>query len=340
LFLPPKSANSIYGTWSPAVNTAATTTYTFTPVVGQCATTATVTVEVKPLKTPTFTQIPTGCTGTPNNLPSVSSNGIYGSWTPAVNNPAGSITTYTFTPISGQCASTATVTLSVGSSVKPMFDSIPAICAGGSLFLPPKSANSIYGTWSPAVNTAATTTYTFTPVVAQCATTATVTVWVNPLPKVSIDTFAAVCHNAGIVKLTGGSPSGGTYSGISVVNNTFNPIIGAGKYQIKYAYTDANGCSSDASQNLQVVNCKSATIKEFGASQVKFYPNPTTDSFVINVPSEFIGRNYTLLDAVGRRMNSGVFNYTEEKVDVSGLALGTYYFTIDQVSESYKFMKQ
>jgi hypothetical protein len=41
--LPITSNNGITGTWSPALDNTTTTTYTFTPDAGQCATTATVT---------------------------------------------------------------------------------------------------------------------------------------------------------------------------------------------------------------------------------------------------------------------------------------------------------
>ena len=46
--LPGTSTNNIQGTWSPAVNNTQTTTYTFTPSAGQCATTAQQTVNVNP----------------------------------------------------------------------------------------------------------------------------------------------------------------------------------------------------------------------------------------------------------------------------------------------------
>jgi hypothetical protein len=48
--------------------------------------------------------------------------------------------------------------------------------------LPTTSLNSITGTWSPALNNTTTTTYTFTPIAGQCATTATMTIIVNPKP--------------------------------------------------------------------------------------------------------------------------------------------------------------
>jgi gliding motility-associated-like protein len=44
--LPTTSNNSITGTWSPAINDTFTTTYTFTPTAGLCATTTTMTITV------------------------------------------------------------------------------------------------------------------------------------------------------------------------------------------------------------------------------------------------------------------------------------------------------
>ena len=58
--LPTSSNNGITGTWSPAtINTATvgTTTYTFTPAAGQCATTATMNIVITTQITPTLTQI-------------------------------------------------------------------------------------------------------------------------------------------------------------------------------------------------------------------------------------------------------------------------------------------
>src|SRR4029434_8598248 len=97
--------NGITGTWSPALNNTATTTYTFTPTAGQCATTATLTIVVNPNVTPSFNAVAPICSGaTLNPLPTTSNNGISGSWTPALNNTT--TTTYTFTPTAGQCATT------------------------------------------------------------------------------------------------------------------------------------------------------------------------------------------------------------------------------------------
>lgn len=179
--LPTTSTNGIVGVWSPALNTSATTTYTFTPVAGQCATTTTLTVVVGIDVIPNFSQIDPICSGTTLvALPTTSLNGIIGVWSPAINNTA--TTTYTFTAVAGQCASITTMTITVNpAAALPIFTAVSPICIGGNLVpLPTTSDNEITGTWSPALNNMATTTYTFTPNAGQCATTTTLQISVQP----------------------------------------------------------------------------------------------------------------------------------------------------------------
>jgi hypothetical protein len=96
-------------------------------------------------------------------------------------------------PNSGQCASTATMTVTVNPNVTPSFVQVAPICSGGSFTLPTTSNNGIAGSWAPAVNNTTTTTYTFTPNSGQCATTATMTVTVNPNVTPSFAQVAPIC---------------------------------------------------------------------------------------------------------------------------------------------------
>jgi gliding motility-associated-like protein len=164
------------------LNNTATTTYTFTPTAGVCATTDTLTITVDPKTIPTFTAIAPICIGTTlTALPTTSNNGITGTWAPALNNTA--TTTYTFTPTAGQCATTTTLTIVVNQKVTPTFATAARICSGAAAAsLPSFSSNAITGTWSPAINNRATTTYTFTPDTGQCALATTFTLQVDPLP--------------------------------------------------------------------------------------------------------------------------------------------------------------
>jgi gliding motility-associated-like protein len=62
LALPTTSANGISGVWSPVINNLATTTYMFTPNIGQCATTTTMTIVVNPIPVLSFVaNVTSGC---------------------------------------------------------------------------------------------------------------------------------------------------------------------------------------------------------------------------------------------------------------------------------------
>lgn len=96
-------------------------------------------------------------------------------------------------------------------------------------------------------------TYTFTDIHG-CTNSSQQNITVNDAPVVTIQNFSDLCANAPQLILTGGSPAGGTYSGIGVIGGYFNPALGGtGTYSIAYTYLAANGCSSTASTNLHVL---------------------------------------------------------------------------------------
>jgi hypothetical protein len=190
------SPNAITGSWSPStIDNTTSQSYVFTPdpTSFPCASKQTLNVTVNSKVTPTFTGIPSSlCQGASAPvLPTTSSNSITGTWSPSsVDTSIVGTTTYTFTPTTGLCAVSNSVTITINPNVTPSFSSVGPICSGTTLSaLPTTSTNTITGTWSPALNNAATTTYTFTPTVGQCATTNTLTITVNP--KV-IPSFAPV----------------------------------------------------------------------------------------------------------------------------------------------------
>jgi hypothetical protein len=231
--LPTTSTNGTTGTWSPAINNLATTTYTFTPNAGQCGSSTTMTVVVNPSTTPTFTAVAPICAGgSLSALPTTSNNGITGSWSPALDNTT--TTTYTFTPDAGQCATTTTLTITVNPNVTPTFTAVTPICSGGSLSaLPTTSNNGITGTWSPALNNTTTTTYTFTPDAGLCATTTTLTITVNPINVTPTFTaVAAICSGGSLSALPTTSNNGitGTWSptldNTATTTYTFTPTAG------------------------------------------------------------------------------------------------------------------
>ncbi|MDD3875876.1 MAG: gliding motility-associated C-terminal domain-containing protein [Bacteroidales bacterium] len=87
-----------------------------------------------------------------------------------------------------------------------------------------------------------------------CQNTVSVQTIVYPSPIVSISGLQSeYCQNSAPISLTG-IPSGGTFSGTGVSNNTFYPsITGIGNQTITYTYTNANNCSNYSNQNVNVI---------------------------------------------------------------------------------------
>jgi hypothetical protein len=68
-------------------------------------------------------------------------------------------------------------------NVTPTFTAVPAICEGDALTaLPTTSNNGVTGTWLPALDNTATTTYTFTPAATECAVPVDLVITVNQAP--------------------------------------------------------------------------------------------------------------------------------------------------------------
>ena len=174
---PATSLNGITGTWSPSLDNTVTTTYTFTPNDGECANPINTTITVLPNTESTFNQLDAICEGESLTLPLTSIEGITGTWLPAIDNTL--TTEYTFTPSPNQCASEATMVVTVTPLIIPAFTEIGTICFGDTLSdLPTTSINNITGTWSPAINNTVSTEYEFTSDDGQCALDTTMTITV------------------------------------------------------------------------------------------------------------------------------------------------------------------
>ncbi|MGE5393757.1 MAG: gliding motility-associated C-terminal domain-containing protein [Candidatus Saccharibacteria bacterium] len=230
--LPATSLNNITGSWSPEIDNTQTTTYTFTPDAGQCATTAELTIIITDETVPAFVAMNSYCEGAAiPALPLISTNGIRGTWSPAINNRR--TTTYTFTPNAGQCAGSATMVIPIDQRVTPTFTPVASYCPGSVVpALPLVSNNGIRGTWSPAINNRQTTTYTFTPDVGQCANTATLTIEIKESIVPVFVQPDLYCAGAVLANLPRTSTNGITGSWSPAINNrqtttyTFTPDAG------------------------------------------------------------------------------------------------------------------
>ncbi|NDP26505.1 MAG: gliding motility-associated C-terminal domain-containing protein [Flavobacterium sp.] len=246
--LPTISDNGITGTWNPTtVSNTATGTYTFTSAVGQCANSAPpITVTVKPFVTPTFNAIPNVCyNSTPPTLPTISTNGISGTWNPStVSNTVSAL--YIFTPTSGVCVATAQLNITVDTII-PVFNIVSSICANTTApVLTSTSANGISGTWNPTtVSNTASGTYTFTPDAGQCATITIFSVTVNPNITPSFTAIPSLCFGTVSPVLPLRSDNG--------ITGTWNPAVISNTTSGVYNFTpDIGECATDTTLNITV----------------------------------------------------------------------------------------
>jgi gliding motility-associated-like protein len=179
--LPATSKEGVAGSWNPAViSTSAlgTVTYTFTPSGSSCSVPATMAITVSTQVTPGFAAIGPLCQNAPAPiLATTSTNNISGTWSPAVVNTATvGTTSYTFTPSTGQCGTTAKTDIVVNALPVVKTGSDQTITAGESTPLSatitgvsedqisqylwsPSTGLSNAGIVNPAASPASTTTY-------------------------------------------------------------------------------------------------------------------------------------------------------------------------------------
>lgn len=165
---------------------------------------------------------------------------------------------------------------------------------------------------------------------ASAVTTATV----NALPSVTLNlsSINLQCVTTDSVTLTGGSPSGGVYSGTGVSSGVFSPSsVGTGTYAITYSYTDGNNCSNSASDNIVVDACTG--IQSLNSNMFNLYPNPSNGNFTIQ--SSVIPAQLTILDIHGKQVISQTISSLQTEIDLSKLVNGVYQLNISSGANSF-----
>jgi hypothetical protein len=322
------SNNGISGTWSPELNNQATTTYTFIPNDGQNATQQTMQIVVNPLITPSFTSVEPICSGTTlAALPTTSNNGISGTWSPALNNEA--TTTYTFTPSAGQCANTQTLTITINPSATPTFTAVEPICSGTTLTaLPTTSNNGISGTWFPALNNQATTTYTFTPSEGQCANAQTLTIAVNTVQNPMGESVQVFNEGATLENIVV-SPSSVVWFATQddAINNVNSLPLSTvlDSNATYYAVSELGECRSNP---FAVTVSITLGIDGVVFSDLKVYPNPVRD--ILTIETNETITSVEIYSIQGQKLMSS----NQKQIDFSSMPAGVFLVKIKSTNQT------
>ncbi len=232
-----------------------TAVYTITPV-GPTGTLCegeakTVTITVTAPVTPTFDAIAAVCKdASAPTLPTTSKNGITGTWSPEVSTAAVGSTMYIFMPTAGQCATTATMSITVNDlPAKPTITPFgpTTFCQGGTVTLSAPVADSYL--WSnssimQSIPVTASGTFTVKVKVGLCESLSSdpVTVTVNSLPAVPtiIEGGPTTFCQGGSVTLSAPLSAGYLWSN-GAITQSIN-VTESGNFTL--TITNANGCQS------------------------------------------------------------------------------------------------
>ena len=153
------------------------------------------------------------------------------------------------------------------------------------------------------------------------------------LPVVTLLPFNNVSINTPPFPLTGGSPSGGTYSGPGVSNGIFDPAAAClGTHTITYTYTDLNFCTNFA-ENTITVTLTTGINKSDIISGLNVYPNPSQGLITIDIKSA-MGHAYDIkiLNSMSQVLKeeklSEKINQSCKVIDLSDFAPGIYYLSV------------
>ncbi|WP_396198416.1 fibronectin type III domain-containing protein [Flavobacterium sp.] len=322
--------NSVNGTINLATSTAGTyvITYTYPINLINCINTGSnsFTITINPFVTAAFAQIPSICQNTTAPvLPTLSTNNISGTWNAAINTATPGITTYTFTPNSGQCGVGTTMNITIDPIIVPTFSAIATICQNEAApSLPLLSINNISGTWNPSViNTTnvGTSNYVFTPSTGQCSQAVTKSVTIEPRLTPAFVQIQPLCVGDATVTL----PPNSTNS----VSGSWSPSVVNTSVESNLVYTftpDTSECASIVTMNIVVEQC-----------QIQKGISPNGDG--LNDFLELVAKKVEIFNRYGKEVYSKE-NYNNDWhgqfMGGGEMPDGTYYYVIELVSGDKK----
>ncbi|NND06634.1 MAG: hypothetical protein HKN87_09655 [Saprospiraceae bacterium] len=243
-------------------------TLNFLPDPGQCAGNSNTQIQVQQ-DWPVQLDIPLSICALSNPIQlNTTQNGIDGTWsgTGVSNNtfdPNGltGMVTLSFSPDPGQCASNSNTQIQVQQDLPVLLDIPPSICALSNPIQLNTTQNGIVGTWSGTGVSNNTfdpnglngmVTLNFLPDLGQCASITNTQIQVQLDLPVQLDIPPSICALSNPIQLnTTQNGIDGTWSGIGVSNNTFDPNGLTGMVTLSFS-PDPGQCASNTNSQIQV----------------------------------------------------------------------------------------
>jgi len=173
--------------------------------------------------------------------------------------------TYTYTNSSG-CETIVNKTVNVDLLLPSIsWSSLPDVCQNSSAIYLPDYINHSGGSFSgvgvsgsyfnPSVAGTGIFTIKYTATGGRCSQEYTTSIQVSEGTNVTFSTIPSICFNEPVDLNSYVSHTGGTFSGVGVSGNVFDPsIAGRGTYTITYSYNNVLGCETSLTQSVSVID--------------------------------------------------------------------------------------
>ena len=121
-----------------------------------------------------------------------------------------------------------------------------------------------------------------------CSNSVSQTLTILENPEITITKFNSVCEDSSPIKLSGGMPLGGVWTGESVVDGVFYPSIGKGSYTLRYTVKNANDCESYKETTITVLSSPVVTFDRLdpvcknGSEIVLNQGSPSSGSYTLD----------------------------------------------------------
>jgi len=241
---------------------------------------------------------------------------------------------------SGSPATSNSITITITTISTNATATPSTICAGSCSTL--NATGGTYFTWDNGNTTPmqivcppTTTTYTVSVTTSNgCTGSATVTVYVNPLPAVPTITQIVGDLQSSPASTYQWYLNGGIINGAT--SQTYTPLQN-GNYTV--VVTDVNGCSATSA----AFNVTWVGITETGnADYMHIFPNPASDVITVEIPSLTNSKMIAIYNVEGQLILQQPMLQAKTEINISGLATGIYVLKLysDEKTRVTRFVKE
>ena len=164
---------------------------------------------------------------------------------------------------------------------------------------------------------------------------------IHPLPEVAFSLDPnTICLTTEAFTLTGGTPIGGTYSGVGVIADTFDPSIASvGVHDIIYSFTDEYDCTNSDTTQIHINICNDLESVQYNQPLI-LYPNPTQNQLTIETELN-TKQKFDIVNIMGQIVYTSTIEKTTT-IDLSQFPNGIYMVKIEseKLNIVQKFIKQ